>query len=144
MSASPAARLFAHGGIYTLSRLSNLVVGVILLPLYARQLGPDGFGVISLMTTVGAFLGLLMVQGLPASWFRLRFDEPYAAGLRSIESTFVWYLATSGLVAIGVLTLFGEPLARWVTPGIPYLPLGLLTAVAAFANAFPSLYERKL
>jgi len=144
MNASPAARLFAHGGVYTLSRLSNLVVGVVLLPLYARQLGPDGFGVISLMTTVGAFLGLLMVQGLPASWFRLRFDEPDAAGVRSLESTIVWYLAASGLVFLAVLTLFGEPLARRVTPGIPYLPLGLLTAIAAFANAFPSLYERKL
>jgi O-antigen/teichoic acid export membrane protein len=144
MASSPAARLLAHGGVYTLSRLASLAVGVALLPLYARQLGADGFGVISLMTTVGAFLGLVLVQGLPASWFRLRFDEPDATGVRALETTIVWYLAASGAAVVAVVTLFGDAVAAWVTPGIPYLPLGLLTAVAAFANAFPSLYERKL
>ncbi len=144
MASSSAVRLFFHGGIYTLSRFANVVLGVVLLPLYARHLGTDGFGTISLMTTVGGFLGLLIVQGLPGAWFRLRFDEDDAAGVRIFETTIVWYIIASGLGIVGLVSLLGEPIARLVTPGIPYLPLGLLTASAAFANAFPALYERKL
>ena len=144
MASSSAVRLFFHGGIYTLSRLANVALGVVLLPLYARHLGTDGFGTISLMATVGGFLGLVIIQGLPGAWFRLRFDEADEAGIRKFETTIVWYLIASGLGIVGLVTLLGTPLSRWVTPGIPYLPLGLLTASAAFANVFPALYERKL
>jgi len=144
VASSSAVRLFFHGGIYTLSRLANVALGVVLLPLYARHLGTDGFGTISLMATVGGFLGLVIIQGLPGAWFRLRFDEPDEAGVRKFETTIVWYLIASGLGIVGLVTLLGTPLSRWVTPGIPYLPLGLLTASAAFANVFPALYERKL
>jgi O-antigen/teichoic acid export membrane protein len=144
VASSSAVRLFFHGGIYTLSRLANVALGVVLLPLYARHLGTDGFGTISLMATVGGFLGLVIIQGLPGAWFRLRFDEADEAGIRKFETTIVWYLIASGLGIVGLVTLLGTPLSRWVTPGIPYLPLGLLTASAAFANVFPALYERKL
>lgn len=144
MASSSAVRLFFHGGIYTLSRFANVALGVVLLPLYAHHLGTDGFGTISLMATVGGFLGLLIVQGLPGAWFRLRFDEADANGVRVFETTIVWYIIASGLGIVGLISLLGEPISRLVTPGIPYLPLGLLTASAAFANAFPALYERKL
>jgi O-antigen/teichoic acid export membrane protein len=144
MAPSTATRLFGHGGVYTLSRLLNQAVGIPVLAINARLLGVDGFGIISLMSTVGGFLGVLMVQGLQASWFRLRFDESDPAGIRSLETTIVWYLTASGVAVVALLTLLGEPIARRVTPGVEFMPLGLLTAVAAFANVYPSLFERKL
>lgn len=144
MPSSSAKRLFAHGGIYTVSRLLNQVVGIPLLPLYAHLLGAEGFGVISLLNTVGSFLGFLFIQGMQGSWFRLRFDEPDEAGVRSLETTIVWYLTASGLVILALLTLFGETIAGWVTPGIRYLPLGLLTTITAFTGVYASLYDRKL
>lgn len=136
--------MFAQGGVYSLAQLANQGMAFFLLPMYGRLLSDDEFGVISLMGAVGTFLGLLFAQGLHAAWFRLRFEEPDDAGVQRFEATITWYLFASVTFVFGVLLVFAKPLAHWVTPNVPFYPLGFLTSIYAAVTVFVTLYERKL
>ncbi|HRX85470.1 MAG TPA: polysaccharide biosynthesis C-terminal domain-containing protein [Phycisphaerae bacterium] len=144
MATSLSKRLFAHGGVYSLAQIANQAMVFLLLPIYARVLPKDAFGVISLMGAVGTFLGLLFIQGLHGAWYRLRFDEDGPRELRSFEATIIWYLTASVAVGLALVIALGHPLARWVTHPIPFYPLGLLTAIYAAATVYVTLLESKL
>lgn len=144
MALTLGQRLFAHGGVYVLSRLANRSISIVLLPLYAHMLGTEGVGMIRVLAPIGIFATLLFAQGLPAAWFRLRFDQKGPRELRVFESTVVWYLLLSALVGVACVSLFGGFLSEHVIRGIPYYPLAFLTLVGAALNVFATLYERKL
>lgn len=136
-------RMFAHGGIYALSRMINGGIGFLLIPLYAHLIGDEGYGAIELMMSLGMAVSIIFLQGLPGAWFRLRFDQPDAGQLRVFESTIVWYLIASVVIGIGILSIFGESLAKVATPGVSYYPLGFLTVISAGLITFSNLYQRK-
>jgi O-antigen/teichoic acid export membrane protein len=144
MPASVSQRLFTQGGVYSLAQIANQAMTFLLLPMYGRYLGEEGFGIISLMGVAGTFLGFILIQGLHGAWFRLRFDEDGPAELRRFEATIIWYLLTSVAVGLGVLLLIGRWIAPYCTPNVPFYPLGLLTSIYAAATVFVTLYERKL
>ena len=144
MKTSLSHRLLAHGAVYSLSQLANSSIGFLLLPLYARLIGTDGYGIISVLTTLGAFLGLLFAQGMQGAWFRLRFDARSQEDLRVFETTILWYLAATVSPTVLLLCLFGNWLMPRVAPGIPFYPLGFLTVIGAALWLVSSLYERKL
>ncbi|MFC1782525.1 oligosaccharide flippase family protein [Planctomycetota bacterium] len=137
-------QMMAHGGVYALSRFVNNGIGFLLIPIYAYLIGDEGYGIISLMMTVGAAAGYIMLQGLPAAWYRLRFDQKTPAELKIFETTITWYLFGSIIIGIAVISLFGERLAPIITRDVPFFPLGLLTIITAGLLAFPDLYQRKL
>lgn len=136
-------RLFAHGGVYTASRFINQGMGFFLIPIYARYLGDEGYGIVNLVAPAGAFFTLVVLQGLHAAWFRLRFDYHDAQSLRRFESTVLWYICLSIVVGLGLAVIFGESLAHVFTPGVPFYPFGFLTILAGSAAVFAELYERK-
>lgn len=144
MNRSLGRRLFAHGVPYAALRVANVSIGFVLVPLYARYLGSEGYGLITLMATVGAFGTLVFVQGLHAAFYRLNFDQESPAELRRLETSVVYWVLGSAALGLVLLSLCGETLARWVTPGIPFFPLGFWTALGAAAGTFALLYERKL
>lgn len=143
MTQSLGRKLFAQGGIYTLSRLLNQASRLVLLPVYAL-LGKDGVGLIGLMWSVGSFLGFLYAQGLHGAWFRFRFERNEAESIRELETTVIWYLVGSGILGVLILCFIGPWLAPSVTPNVDFFPLGLLTSITAALLVFPGLYERKL
>lgn len=143
MSRSISHKLFSHGSIYTFSRLLNQSSRFILLPVYAHYLGKSGYGVVSLMWTFGSFLGFILLQGLHGAWFRFRFDYNTPQAVRTLESTILWYLLASGLGGVALLSLGGNLIAPVVTPGVPYFPLGLWSALTAAFLLVPNLLERR-
>lgn len=137
--------LLLHGAVYTASRILNQAASFVLLPLYAHLLGSLGVGVIEVMNVARTFLGILLGQGLDTAWFRLGFQfDSNDDDRRSFESTVFWYLAASSAIGVALLAAFGNGLAPILTPGVPFFPLGLLTAVTAAATVFSNLVERKL
>jgi O-antigen/teichoic acid export membrane protein len=144
LNRSLGRRLFAHGVPYAALRVANVSIGFVLIPLYARYLGSEGYGVVALMATLGAFLTLFFAQGLHAAFYRLNFEEDSQGGLRRLETSVVYWVLASGALGLVLLAACGETLARWVTPGIPFFPLGFWTALGAAAGTFALLYERKL
>jgi O-antigen/teichoic acid export membrane protein len=122
----------------------NQGVVFLLLPLYAHLLGPAGVGVVEIMVVARAFMSVFFVQGLDSAWFRLRFDHPQEDDVRELESTIVWYVVATAAVGLTLLTASGEWVSAMLTPGVPFVPLGLLTACAAAASVFGMFVERKL
>lgn len=132
-----------HGGVYTASRFLNQGVTFLLLPLYAHLLGSQGVGVVEVMNVLRSFLFVLFAQGLDATWFRFRFAKGKAE-LRRFESTIIWYLLFASFIGVTALWLSGDRLGRVLTPGVPFFPLGVFSAVTASALIFSSLVERRL
>ncbi|MCA9435174.1 MAG: oligosaccharide flippase family protein [Candidatus Omnitrophica bacterium] len=144
MALTLGQRLFAHGGIYVASRLANRGMGIVLLPIYAHYLGTEGYGIVRILAPFGVFAGLLFAQGLPAAWFRLRFDQEGFSELKVFESTVIWYLIASTTLGVVLVSCFGGAISQWITKGIPFFPLGFLTIIGAGLSVFANLYERKL
>ncbi|MCA9410966.1 MAG: oligosaccharide flippase family protein, partial [Candidatus Omnitrophica bacterium] len=145
MALTLGQRLFAHGGIYVASRLANRGIALFLLvPVYTRFLGADGYGAIRVLNYLGLFFAILFSQGLIVAWYRLRFDQQTEDELKIFESTLIWYLSFSCVAGLLIVSVCGDWIATTMTSGIPYFPLGFLTVVGACFNVFANLYERKL
>lgn len=134
--------MLLHGGVYTASRFLTHSVAFLMLPLYARLLGSDGVGVIEVLNVMRTFLFVVFMQGLDAAWFRFRFGKTGPA-LRAFESTIIWYLLGASLAGMLLVFLLGARIAAWISPGLPFVPLGLYSAFSAFALMFGSLLERR-
>ncbi|MCA9424769.1 MAG: oligosaccharide flippase family protein [Candidatus Omnitrophica bacterium] len=145
MALTLGQRLFAHGGIYVASRLANRGIALFLLvPVYTRFLGADGYGAIRVLNYLGLFFFFFFSQGLIVAWYRLRFDQQTEDELKIFESTLIWYLSFSCVAGLLIVSVCGDWIATTMTSGIPYFPLGFLTVVGACFNVFANLYERKL
>ncbi|MCB9850871.1 MAG: polysaccharide biosynthesis protein [Phycisphaerales bacterium] len=143
MTASLSKRILTQGSLYGVVPLVNQGAAFLMLPIYSRFLGKEGFGIISLMGAVGTCLGFILIQGLHGAWFRLRFDEQDDTGLRRFEATIIWYLIGSLIVGVGILLLTGEWLAKYITPDVAFYPYGFLTTIYAAATVFVTLAERR-
>lgn len=100
-------------------------------------------GIVEVMTVARSFLGVVLVQGLDAAWFRLRFERE-GEELKRFESTVVWYLIACSAGVMALLAVFGDELGAVLTPGIPFVPLGLWSAATACSLIFAALLERRL
>jgi O-antigen/teichoic acid export membrane protein len=141
---SPLKRLVAQGGIYTVARVASQALGFLLLPLYTRALGSEGFGVIEVANAARNVLMIVMLQGLHGAWFRLRYDFSDPSSLRRFETSVVWYLTFSNIAWVAVASAVGPGVWNALVPGVPYFPFGLLTLVAAACAGLGTLVERKL
>ncbi len=137
-------KFFSHGGIYAVSQFANRGIGLILIPLYAHLLTKEEFGIISLLAVTGAVFVALFFQGQNAAWFRLRFDRKSKEDLRRFESTVFYYLVTSGLFVLCLISFFGDEVARIISSDLPYFPLIFLTAVSSFSAIFSMLFLAKV
>lgn len=137
-----AQKLFLHGGVYAFSRLLNQGVGFLLLPILARYLGPEGYGVFSLATTTAGIASIVLLQGVPGAWFRLRFARSEQDRLES-DSVALWYISASLITGIGLACLIGEPLTRHWLPGVPFYPILLLALFVEACVELVSVFQRK-
>lgn len=137
-----AQKLFVHGGVYAVSRLLNQGVGFLLLPVLGRYLGPEGYGVFSLATTVAGIVSIVLLQGVPGAWFRLRFGQT-DADKHAFDSLSVWYVIVSLVVGIAAMCAVGPYLAeRWL-PGVPFFPILLLALVVEACVELVALFQRR-
>ena len=140
---SLGGKLLRHGTAYTVARVANYGVIYALLPAYAHLIGDAGYGLLEVLAAASSLLALIFLQGLGGSFFRLRFDHR-GDDLAAFEGTIVWYLVASTAAGVGLLVLFGDPLADLVLPGAGFFPLGLLAVLGAAGSVLPRLYEARL
>jgi O-antigen/teichoic acid export membrane protein len=135
-------KLFVHGGVYALSRFLNQLAGFLLLPVLARYLGRDGYGMLSLATTVASITSIFLMQGLNGSWFRLRFKYRDSE-LHAFDSTILWHVLGSYTLGIGLLCVVGPTLAAQWLPGVPFFPILLLALLVETGTELIGLFQRK-
>ena len=137
-------RALVRSGLWSLAlRLAGLVSGFALGVLLARALGPAGFGIYGLVTTVAA-VGMAVAQlGTPQLAVRelsVRAGGGDWAGARAVIRQFGIAVTLAGL-AIGVLALGGAALAG---ASRFHLSLVLQGAVLALLTAYTALFAAEL
>ena len=145
MASGTFRAMVGHGAVYSVVRiLSGSAIGLILLPLYARYLGPDGYGIISIMTAVATFLVIVLGQGMPATLFRLSFDASDKEDASRLEASIFSYVVISSAV-LGLLFLsFGRPLAQFIAPNVKFFPIWYLVIFTSACTVLLDIYLRKL
>lgn len=119
--------------IYTLTRLLQKAIGLLLLPVYTRYLTPDDYGIISV---VGSLTGLFfLLAGFCLSNAVSRFDFDYRhepEKLRRFWGSIIALVMLISASLTALLLVLGPSLLSPVSGSIPFWPflaLGLLTVL---------------
>lgn len=108
----PLRRLLGESAVYGLGGVANQALAIVLVPLYARQLGVELYGVVAILTTTLSLSTLVATLALPQAFFRSYLkeaDEARARG-RVLRVTLTLRLVVSVLALLGLLGL-AVPLA---------------------------------
>ena len=63
-------RLLGESAVYGLGGVANQALAIILVPIYARQLGSEGYGTVALLTTTLSTATLIATLAMPQAFFR--------------------------------------------------------------------------
>jgi O-antigen/teichoic acid export membrane protein len=89
--------------IYSIPMFLAKAIGLILLPIYARQLGPTDFGFVEIIAATSAILLLILPLEINQAVARLLPEADNSSAIRKLLSTALWFtfwvfLGFSGLV----------------------------------------------
>lgn len=141
---SLAARVFVHGGIYGLEHVLRVVVSFVMLPIYARYLGIAGYGTVGVLSSYGAVLSVLLLQGLGSAWFRLRVMPRVRERLPTFQTHIVLYLSGSLVVVTGLFFTGGPYIAKLLTPNLPFYPWWPWVFLSSAGSVYAALYKLAL
>jgi O-antigen/teichoic acid export membrane protein len=137
--------LASQTAVYGLSSMVGRFINFLLVPLYtARLAGVSDYGVVSVMFSYAAFLGVLYTYGMETAFFNFARREPkpeqvFATGLRAL------FISSLGFSLIALL--FAPFLADWAGypdhPEYVVLFAGILAADALAALPFAWLRFRE-
>lgn len=100
-------RLISETAVYGLGGVANQALTILLVPIYARQLGVENYGVLAVLNTVLALSTMVVGLAMPQGFFRWYLKESETEGQRAhiLASTLSLRLAASvaGLVAFSLL-----------------------------------------
>jgi len=139
------ARLAGDSLVYGLGGVANQVVAVLLVPIYARQLGPEGVGVAGVLNSTVSFATLLVGLALPQAFFRWYLREATTAGqaARVLGTTLTIRIAAS-IAGFGLVLLAAIPLTALLYAGQHLVVFALAAPIVMFDtfNAIPLSYLR--
>lgn len=126
-------RLFSESAVYGLGGMTNQALAIILVPIYARQLGAANYGVVAIVNTTLSLAVMAIGLALPQAFFRAYLRDAgsdrervavldTATGLRLVVSTL-------GLLLFSALSV---PLTLLLFGGLDELPILLLIGPTAF------------
>lgn len=140
-------RLAGNSAIYTVAAVFSRGAAFLLLPVYTRYLGAEGYGIVAVAAVVTSVLGVLLPLSLHAAVARLYHDEADPdARARAVGS--VWMaVVLVALVVTLVLDAAGPTLLGRVirsVPFDPYLRLALWTACFTAIGLVPLQFLQTL
>jgi O-antigen/teichoic acid export membrane protein len=107
-------QLASESLVYGLSSALTKLAYVILVPLYTRVFTPGEYGLVALVTTVGAAATVLAVLGLDSAAHRWFWDSEDPAERKRTLASWAWCQALASLVLAAALVLAAGPLSRLV------------------------------
>ncbi|MBA3587161.1 MAG: oligosaccharide flippase family protein, partial [Chloroflexi bacterium] len=66
----PLRRMLGESAVYGLGGVANQALAIVLVPIYARQLGVANFGTVAILTTTLSLATLVATAALPQAFFR--------------------------------------------------------------------------
>ena len=138
-------RLASDSLVYGLGGVANQAVAVLLVPIYARQLGPEGVGVTGVLNSAIALGGIIIGLALPQAFFRwyLREAVTRADSDRILGTTLALRFAAS-IVGFALLLVAAIPLSALLYGGEHLLVFALVAPIVMFDsfNAIPLSFLR--
>lgn len=134
---SGIAGLARRGSTYFLSNVLVQAGSLITFPLYARSLGPSGYGILSVLLALTSVLSALLILGLNTAVIR------YAAGegrddARAVGTALVYVLAI-GSASTAVVGLWQDWLLGIIYPSAPASSSWILPLAMAFVTVSATL-----
>jgi O-antigen/teichoic acid export membrane protein len=120
--------------LYTIGSVVPRVGIFLLLPIYTRGMGPEEFGIFSLMLSLAGLLTILYRLGLDGALLRFHFDLA-SKRAAALYWTMTSVTLTAGIVLSLVLVTFGAPAFAAIFVGIDLWPYGWLAAGIALFTA---------
>jgi O-antigen/teichoic acid export membrane protein len=126
-------RLLSDSAIYGLGGIASQALGIVLVPLYARQLGVANYGVLAVITTTLSLTSMVATLALPQAFFRSYLHDAQTSEQRRavLSGTFGLRLA----ISIGFLVVYAAlamPLTILIFGSEERLPLLLLIGPIVF------------
>ena len=139
------SRLAGDSLVYGLGGMANQAVAVLLVPIYARALGPEGVGITGVLNSTIS-LGLMLVGlALPQAFFRwyLRESTTHAARFHVLGTTLAIRIAAS-LMGLALVLLAAVPLTAVLYAGDHLLVFALAAPIVMFDtfNTIPLSFLR--
>ena len=92
----------AHNSIiYTIGNISTKIVGVVLIPIYTKQLTVSDYGILGLCEVTSYALFVLFGYQLFIAFFRWYWDQQYKDDQKSIFFTIMVFLVSSASSFLG-------------------------------------------
>jgi O-antigen/teichoic acid export membrane protein len=126
--------LLRASALYTVGTFVPRVGALILLPIYVRFLSPAEYGTMTLLLSLAGILGIIYHLGLDGALMRLHFDVEGRERARLYGTATLFTLAFAGLATV-VLAMVVGPFFESLAGGAPFVPLGALTLLLAFAGS---------
>ncbi len=128
-----AARLASESLVYGLGGVANQAVAVLLVPIYARQLGPGGVGVTGVLNSTISLALMVAGLALPQAFFRwyLREAESDAARATVLSTTLAVRIAAS-LLSFALVLLAAVPITSVLYDGAHLVVFALAAPIILF------------
>jgi O-antigen/teichoic acid export membrane protein len=127
---------------YGVGSILPKVIGFFLIPLYTAFLTPADYGIVDIVSTLAAFLMILMRLGLPGAVTRFYFNHKEGPELGDYVTTISLAVNAAGVVvgglALAVLWFFGGKLV----PGVEFWPFVVLGVISAVLTSNSDLQRR--
>lgn len=105
-------RLLGESAVYGLGGVANRAFAILLVPIYARALGTEDYGIVALLTTTLTVTSLVATLALPQAFFRAYLKEARDAAEREdVLRTMVGLRLVTSVLAAGILLALSVPLA---------------------------------
>lgn len=140
-----AARLAGDSLVYGLGGVANQAVAVILVPIYARQLGPSGVGITGVLNSTISLALMIAALALPQAFFRWYLREATSAGERSTILATTLAVRIAGSLLAGALVLLAAiPITEVLYDGAYFAVFALAAPIVLLDsfNAVPLSFLR--
>ena len=134
------ARLAGDSVVYGLGGMANQAVAVILVPIYARQLGPAGVGVAGVLNATISIALVVVGLALPQAFFRWYLREASTdRERRAVLATTLAIRVAASLVGFGLVLLASVPITGALYGGAYWIVFALAAPIVLFdsLNSLP-------
>jgi O-antigen/teichoic acid export membrane protein len=126
-------RLISDSAVYGLGGIASQALGILLVPIYARQLGVSNYGVLAVVNTTLSLTTMIATLALPQAFFRSYLKEARTDAERRSVLEATWGLRL--VLSFGFALLFAAlavPLTALIFSSQQRLPLLLLIGPIVF------------
>jgi len=135
-------KLIENSLIYSGLQVLQGGVGFLLLPIYVRFLTPEDYGIVSVISSVVAFLGVFYLLGLNGAVYRYYFDfKDDPEQMKRFWGTVITFLLTLSFIFTLILLFFGKFIFHLFLGNIEYYPYMFFGIIGAAFMPLFTIYQ---